>query len=252
MRERPLRARCAELGARVAPRRECLKTQSGPYWLAWWIYVDGGGRLERSRRAAAPRRLKSCYRLSPAGGAVLLFGLYRHGCAREVVLWRTPRWLGASMVVVAAAGLLFTWWRGSISAGSGRPASAARRITASSIPVRTRCPPSDLHGHHRRVDCDRGAAGTLLSWLGAVVIDARLGNQGADGGRSFCASNSEQRPTTPTRAGADVGLVRARGGHDLGISSPRYKRRDRAWRAPLTHPDRLGSRRLCCSPSSDR
>ena len=79
-------------------------------WFVWWISWMAAAAWSDRAVKRPPRRHQIVYRLFAAVGAVLLFGLYRHDVRAEVILWLTPRWLAASMVVMAAAGLLFTWW----------------------------------------------------------------------------------------------------------------------------------------------
>jgi protein-S-isoprenylcysteine O-methyltransferase Ste14 len=79
-------------------------------WLVWWLSWMAAA-LWRDRTVSSPgRQQQIVYRLLAAAGAVLLFGLYRHDVAAEVILWHTPASLAWFMVAVTAAGLLFTWW----------------------------------------------------------------------------------------------------------------------------------------------
>ena len=79
-------------------------------WLVWWItWMIAAAWSDRAVKRP-PRRSQIGYRLLAAGGAILLFGLFRHDVSAEGILWRSPDLLSWLMVVVASAGLLFTWW----------------------------------------------------------------------------------------------------------------------------------------------
>ena len=79
-------------------------------WLVWWLsWLAAAAWSDRAVKRPATRH-QIVYRLLAAGGAVLLFGMYRHDLASEILLWRTPITLAWSLVVVVIAGLLFTWW----------------------------------------------------------------------------------------------------------------------------------------------
>jgi len=79
-------------------------------WFVWWISWLAAAAWSDRTVQRPPRRHQIIYRLLAAGGAVLLFGLYRHGIAAEIVLWHTPAAVAWPMVALAALGLLFTWW----------------------------------------------------------------------------------------------------------------------------------------------
>src|SRR3954452_13590812 len=76
------------------------------WWLSWWAAAFWS---DRSVKRPANRD-QLVYRALALGGVILLFGLYQHHVDSEVRLWRTPEALGWTMVPLAGAGLLFTWW----------------------------------------------------------------------------------------------------------------------------------------------
>jgi len=71
--------------------------------------VDGGGRLERSRRQGAAAPVPCRVPFTPAGGAVLLFGGIRSRSG-ETTLWRASSAIAWAMIAVAILGFMFTWW----------------------------------------------------------------------------------------------------------------------------------------------
>jgi len=76
------------------------------WFVSWWAAAAWSDRVVN--RPAQRRQI--VYRLFAAGGAVLLFGMYRHELRTEMILWRLPAAADWGMVAAAAAGLLFTWW----------------------------------------------------------------------------------------------------------------------------------------------
>jgi protein-S-isoprenylcysteine O-methyltransferase Ste14 len=79
-------------------------------WFAWWIsWLVAAAWSDRAVKRP-PRRSQVVYRLLAAGGAVLLFGLYRHDNSAEGILWQTPVEISYVTVAIACIGLLFTWW----------------------------------------------------------------------------------------------------------------------------------------------
>jgi protein-S-isoprenylcysteine O-methyltransferase Ste14 len=79
-------------------------------WFVWWItWIAAAAWSDRAVKRP-PRRSQIVYRLLAAGGAILLFGLYRHELEAEGILWQTADALSWAMVVIAFVGLLFTWW----------------------------------------------------------------------------------------------------------------------------------------------
>jgi protein-S-isoprenylcysteine O-methyltransferase Ste14 len=90
---------------RSAPETVVLWT-----WFVWWITWIGAAVWSDRAAKQAPARNQVVYRLFEVGGAILLFGLCRHEFASERVLWTMPPPVEWIMVVLTAAGLLFTWW----------------------------------------------------------------------------------------------------------------------------------------------
>ena len=79
-------------------------------WFVWWITWLAAAAWSDRAVKRPPRHSQIVYRLLAAGGAVLLFGLFRHAVTAERILWQTPDALSWVMVAIACAGLLFTWW----------------------------------------------------------------------------------------------------------------------------------------------
>jgi len=79
-------------------------------WFGWWVsWIAAAFWSDRAaKRPGAHQQI--VYRLFAAAGAVLLFGIYRHDPTIEGVLWRIPDAIAWVLVVIAVAGLLFTWW----------------------------------------------------------------------------------------------------------------------------------------------
>ena len=140
-------------------------------WFIWWITWLAAAAWSDRAAKRPPRRSQIVYRLLAAGGAILLFGLYRHDVAAEGTLWRTPLSLSWVMVAIACIGLLFTWWA-RLHLG---------RLWSSSV---------GRKAHHRVVDsgpygivrhpiysgitlasiATAVVRGTLTAWLGVVVM----------------------------------------------------------------------------------
>jgi len=79
-------------------------------WMVWWLSWLAASWWRDPATSTRPLGQQVAYRAMAIGGAVLLFGLYQHAFASEIVLWRTPDALGWLFVAVAAAGFSFTWW----------------------------------------------------------------------------------------------------------------------------------------------
>jgi protein-S-isoprenylcysteine O-methyltransferase Ste14 len=79
-------------------------------WFIWWVTWMAAAFWSDRAVKRPPRRSQIVYRLLAAGGAILLFGLYRHHVSTEGLLWHSPAPVSWLMAVVASAGLLFTWW----------------------------------------------------------------------------------------------------------------------------------------------
>ncbi len=140
-------------------------------WFIWWVTWLAAAAWSDRAVKRPPRRSQVAYRLLAAGGAILLFGLYRHDVAAEGTLWRTPLAPSWVMVAIACIGLLFTWWA-RLHLG---------RLWSSSV---------GRKAHHRVVDsgpygivrhpiysgitlasiATAVLRGTLTAWLGVVVM----------------------------------------------------------------------------------
>ena len=79
-------------------------------WFVWWISWLAAAAWSDRAVKRPPRRNQIVYRVFAAGGAILLFGLYRHDVSAEGMLWHTPLALSWVTVAIACVGLLFTWW----------------------------------------------------------------------------------------------------------------------------------------------
>jgi protein-S-isoprenylcysteine O-methyltransferase Ste14 len=79
-------------------------------WFVWWMTWLAAAAWSDRAVKRPPRHRQIVYRLLAAGGAVLLFGLFRHDVAAEVILWQTSHVLSWVMVAITCVGLLFTWW----------------------------------------------------------------------------------------------------------------------------------------------
>jgi protein-S-isoprenylcysteine O-methyltransferase Ste14 len=78
-------------------------------WIVWWILWMAAA-LWSDRAVKAPAfRYHLLYRLFPAVGVVLLFGVVRLGSG-EHVLWRTPEVAAWTLVTLTIAGFMFTGW----------------------------------------------------------------------------------------------------------------------------------------------
>ena len=168
---RGARSWCAS-GAAARMPENAIRT----VWFVWWISWMAAAAWSDRAVKRPPRRHQIVYRLFAAAGAVLLFGLYRHDVRAEVILWLTPGWLAASMVVMAAAGLLFTWWA-RIHLGRLWSASVGRKADHRVIDTG----PYALVRHPIYTGiiiasiATAALRGTLLSWLGAAVMTVGWG-----------------------------------------------------------------------------
>lgn len=79
-------------------------------WFAWWITWLAAAWWSDRAVKRPPRRSQIVYRILAAGGAILLFGLFRHEVSAELILWHTADALSWVLVAFASAGLVFTWW----------------------------------------------------------------------------------------------------------------------------------------------
>ncbi|MFL6280913.1 MAG: methyltransferase family protein [Vicinamibacterales bacterium] len=79
-------------------------------WFVWWMTWLAAAAWSDRAVKRPPRRSQIVYRVLAAGGAILLFGLYRHDIGAEGILWHAPVVFSSMMVVIACIGLLFTWW----------------------------------------------------------------------------------------------------------------------------------------------
>ena len=137
------------------------------WWLSWWAAA-----LWSDRAVKQPARHRQIvYRVCAAVGVVLLFGLYQHDVRVEGVLWRTPAAIAWSMVVLAVAGLLFTWWA---RLHLGRLWSAAVGRKAEHHVVDTGPYAIVRHPIYTGIivasAATAGLRGTALAWLGAFVM----------------------------------------------------------------------------------
>jgi len=73
--------------------------------IGWWVAAVWSDRAVK----APPIHQHVIYRVLPAIGGVLLFGAVRLGNG-DLMLWRTPDFVAWTMVAVAIAGFVFTWW----------------------------------------------------------------------------------------------------------------------------------------------
>lgn len=140
-------------------------------WFAWWItWLVAAAWSDRAVKRP-PRRTQIVYRLLAAGGAVLLFGLFRHELSFERILWSTPVAIAWALVAIAAIGLLFTWWArihlGRLwSSSVGR--KAEHRVVDSGPYGLVRHP--IYSGITLASFATAALRGTVASWLGAAVM----------------------------------------------------------------------------------
>jgi len=79
-------------------------------WFVWWVSWLAAAAWSDRAVKRPPRRSQIVYRLLAAGGAILLFGMYRHELGVELVMWHTPSAVSWLMFAATCLGLLFTWW----------------------------------------------------------------------------------------------------------------------------------------------
>jgi protein-S-isoprenylcysteine O-methyltransferase Ste14 len=140
-------------------------------WFGWWITWLAAAAWSDRAVKRPPRRSQIVYRVLAAGGAILLFGLFRHDVRVEGILWHTPDWLSWLMVVIASMGLLFTWWA-RIHLGRLWSSSVGRK--ANHRVVDTGPYGIVRHPIYSGITLASIATavlrGTLATWLGAVVM----------------------------------------------------------------------------------
>ena len=140
-------------------------------WFGWWVsWLAAASWSDRAaKRPGAQQQI--VYRLFAAAGAILLFGMYRHDPAVEGFLWRTPDAIAWGLVVIAVAGLLFTWWArihlGRLwSSAVGRKAD--HRIVDTGPYGIVRHP--IYTGITLAASATAGLRGTVAAWAGAAVM----------------------------------------------------------------------------------
>ncbi len=142
-------------------------------WLGWWLsWLAAAAWSDRAVKKPSTRH-QIVYRLLAAGGAVLLFGTYRHDLPVEGILWRSPAGFGWAMVAVAGAGLLFTWWA-RIHLGRLWSSSVGRKADHRVVdtgPYRIVRHPI-YTGITLASIATASMRGTALAWLGALVMTA--------------------------------------------------------------------------------
>ena len=140
-------------------------------WFVWWVSWLAAAAWSDRAVKRPPRRSQIVYRLLAAGGAILLFGLYRHEVSAEGILWRSPDALSWLMAVIAFVGLLFTWWA-RIHLGRLWSSSVGRK--ADHRVVNTGPYGIVRHPIYSGITLASSATaalrGTLAAWLGVVVM----------------------------------------------------------------------------------
>jgi protein-S-isoprenylcysteine O-methyltransferase Ste14 len=140
-------------------------------WFVWWITWLAAAAWSDRAVKRPPRRSQIVYRLLAAGGAVLLFGLFRHDVTAEGILWHTSDALSWVMVAIASVGLLFTWWA-RIHLGRLWSSSVGRKADHRVVdtgPYRIVRHPI-YSGITLASIATAALRGTLAAWLGVVVM----------------------------------------------------------------------------------
>ena len=147
------------------------ETVLGAAWFAWWItWLAAAAWSDRAaKRPPAWRQID--YRVLVVVGVILLFGMYRHRRSSEVVLWRLPAGAAWSMIPVAVAGFLFTWWA-RLHLGrlwsSSVTRKAGHRVVATGPYAIVRHP--IYTGIILASAATATLRGTALAWLGAAIM----------------------------------------------------------------------------------
>lgn len=140
-------------------------------WFVWWITWLAAAFWSDRAVKRPPRRSQILYRLLAAGGAILLFGLYRHNISSEFILWDTPPAISWLMVAVACTGFLFTWWA---RLHLGRLWSSSVGRKAAHYVVDTGPYGIVRHPIYTGITLAASATaamrGTLAAWAGVVVL----------------------------------------------------------------------------------
>jgi protein-S-isoprenylcysteine O-methyltransferase Ste14 len=79
-------------------------------WGAWWVSWLAAAFWSDRPVDRPPGSNQIIYRLLAIAGVLLLFGVYRPGWPRDVLLWHVPLPLQTAMIAAAAGGFAFTWW----------------------------------------------------------------------------------------------------------------------------------------------
>jgi protein-S-isoprenylcysteine O-methyltransferase Ste14 len=79
-------------------------------WVTWFVSWWAAAVWSNRTVTRPPARREIPYSIMAIAGVTLLAGLYRHRFSSEFVLWHAGLKFGWTMVAIAVAGFLFTWW----------------------------------------------------------------------------------------------------------------------------------------------